>query len=310
MAMTTVIVLGASGMLGSMVTDVLSRDRTLHVIATARSTDLAAKGRARVDKADWRTFEIRNEAETTRQIDSLGNVDWMVNAIGIIKPYIHDDDPAECERAILGNAMFPHWLARAAEKSGAQVLQIATDCVYSGVKGHYVESDKHDALDVYGKTKSLGEVSSPNIHHLRCSIIGPEPKAYISLLEWFLHQPSGAEANGFSNHLWNGVTTLHFANLCRAVISGSMVLSHIQHIVPTGEVTKNDLLHVFAQCFGRDDIRIRPVEADLVVNRTLLTENESLNLELWQTAGYHDRPPTVPEMIQELAAFNYQMGGM
>ena len=66
---------------------------------------------------------------------------------------------------------------------GARVLQIATDCVYSGAQGAYVETDLHDALDVYGKTKSLGECQEPNVYHLRCSIIGPEPKDFKFLIE-------------------------------------------------------------------------------------------------------------------------------
>lgn len=307
MANKTVIVLGATGMLGSMVVDVLSRDETLHVIATARSEGLVAKACKRVERAEWRTFEIRDESETNKsQLNSLGTASWIVNAIGIIKPYIDDDNPAECERAIMVNSMFPHWLAHTAEKSGAHVLQIATDCVYSGVKGLYVESDKHDALDVYGKTKSLGEALLPNIHHLRCSIIGPEPKGYVSLLEWFLGQPSGAEVNGFTNHIWNGVTTLHFARLCHGIITMNLSLEHIHHVIPSGTISKAELLQSFAHEYKRDDITIMPTQAKTVINRTLATVSVEQNNKLWDSAGYHV-VPSVPQMIAELAQFDYSM---
>ena len=110
--------------------------------------------------------------------------------------------------------MLPHQLARKAESSGAKVIQIATDCVYSGKKGEYVESDEFDPLDVYGKTKSLGEVTSPGVYHLRCSIIGPEPKEHKFLLDWFLGQPKNARVNGYHK---SSLERGYHAALCQAV---------------------------------------------------------------------------------------------
>lgn len=307
--MTRVIVLGASGMLGSMVTDLLATDDSLQVAAAVRSADYAREAANRLPNVDWRLFTIGDQVETARQLHSLGPADWVINAIGLTKPYTHDDNPAEVERAITGNALFPHWLGRAAQEYGGQVLQIATDCVYSGASGHYRETALHDALDVYGKTKSLGEAFLPNVHHLRCSIIGPEPKAYVFLLAWFLKQKSQAQLNGFTNHRWNGVTTLHFAAVCRGIIKQNIALPHLQHVIPTEDVSKYQLLQAFAQAYGRPDIIINPVEAGVAVDRTLATNDPTLNQTLWAAAGYV-QPPTVPEMVAELARFNYRFAGM
>jgi dTDP-4-dehydrorhamnose reductase len=251
--------------------------------------------------AEWRVFEAEGARET--QVEAaIAEAHWVVNAIGVIKPYIHDDNAAEVERAVSVNALFPHFLARAAQKIDARVIQIATDCVYSGQKGQYVESDKHDALDAYGKTKSLGEVASANVWHLRCSIIGPERKAHVSLLDWFLGQKQGATVNGYTNHRWNGITTLHFAKLCRGVMTRDITLPHLQHVIPDGDITKCDLLRCFAKHFGREDVSIEPAEAGLVIDRTLGTAYQALNRQLWAPAGYC-RPPSVPEMVAELAAY-------
>ena len=184
------------------------------------------------------------------------------------------------------------------------MLQIATDCVYSGAKGAYTESDLHDALDVYGKTKSLGETYLPSVSHLRCSIIGPEPKDFKFLIEWFRRQPNGAQVNGFTNHLWNGVTTLHFARVCEGVICKNIALPHLQHLVPAESETKSEMLRDFAEAYARPDIIIRDVEAKTVIDRTLSTSNIELNDALWRAAGY-DQPPTVRQMIHELGAFDY-----
>lgn len=293
-----VTVLGASGMLGAMVIKVLSEDSNLMVTGTVRDQSNIATNLSNVT---WKTLDA--ETATLDQISEvIGDSTWVVNAIGIIKPYIHDDNAAECERAIRINGLFPHLLAKAAEKTGAQVLQIATDCVYSGAKGNYVESDVHDALDVYGKTKSLGEVPAANMHHLRCSIIGPEIRNKVSLLEWFLGQPEGATVNGYTNHHWNGVTTHHYAKVCRGIIKENLQLGHLQHVIPGDRLSKADLLGCFAEAYDRTDITINPTTAEKVIDRTVETENEELNQKIWQAAGYAT-PPTLKQMVDEMAAY-------
>jgi dTDP-4-dehydrorhamnose reductase len=197
-------------------------------------------------------------------------------------------------------------LSQAAEQCEAQILQIATDCVYSGSKGNYSEHDKHDALDVYGKTKSLGEAYADNIHHLRCSIIGPEPKNHVSLLDWFLGQPKKSTVSGYVNHKWNGVTTLHFARLCQGIISQGLRFSHMQHIIPTGLVSKAELLGYFAREYHREDITITAAEAEVVIDRTLTSIDDTFNRKAWSAAGY-TTPPTVEEMVAELSAFDYSL---
>ena len=295
---THVVILGGSGMLGSMVADVLSRDPHLQVTATARSQSLAQVCTAQLPEASWHVFDCQHE----RTLSILNGADWVINAIGITKPLIHDDNSPEVERAIRVNALFPQLLGRWAEQTGTRILQIATDCVYSGAKGGYVESDAHDALDVYGKTKSLGEAHYPSLHHLRCSIIGPEPKERKFLVEWFLSQPPNKELNGFINHEWNGVTTLQFARICHGVITRNLELPHLQHVVPSGTMSKADILVEFAAAYRRRDITIRRIEAGTVVDRTLKTENEGLNHVLWDAAGYQ-QPPTVGHMIREMARY-------
>lgn len=299
--MTKVLVLGGSGMLGSMVVDVLSRNSTFEVTATARDAALAADFGARLPGAVWRVFAFDADVASLELLD--GHT-WIVNAIGITKPLIRDDHPSEIERAIDVNARLPYLIGRRAERSGARVLQIATDCVYAGRKGAYVETDEHDALDVYGKTKSLGESFQENVHHLRCSIIGPEPKDFKFLIEWFRRQPRAATVKGFVNHRWNGVTTLHFARLCEGIIARGIALPHVQHVVPSAPMTKAAMLHEFAATFRRPDIQIADVEAPAVVDRTLDTTNPDMNRRLWEAAGY-PAPPPVADMIRQLGAFDY-----
>jgi dTDP-4-dehydrorhamnose reductase len=297
--MTRVLVVGTTGMLGSMVYDWLRRNKEIDLFATARSADEAR--------------ELRfGSAATIQAVDaergetpSLDGFDWVVNCAGVIKPYIRDSNREEVRRAIEVNSLFPMRLAAAAEASGSMVLQIATDCVYSGRDGNYSEAAAHDATDAYGKTKSMGEVESKNVRHLRCSIIGPQLKGKDSLLHWFLGQKEGASLNGFRNHSWNGVTTLHYAKICEGIITGGIQLPQVQHVVPTGDITKASLLRSFAKEYRRPDLKINDTDAPSVIDRRLSTRDEAANAALWKAAGY-STPPTVEAMVGELARYPFR----
>ncbi len=303
MSRQKVAILGCTGMLGAITLDYFTRNTEFEIIATYRDKK-EKQGLAK----DYPSVHFRSlDAETTSTSEiseAIKGAHWVINAIGIIKPYIHDDNAQEVERATRINSLFPHLLCKATEKSKVKIIQIATDCVYSGQKGSYIETDSHDALDVYGKTKSLGEAYFGSIYHLRCSIIGPELKSHLSLMDWFLGQPEGAELNGFSNHQWNGVTTLHFAKICRGIIEDKISIDHAQHVVPGNLISKANLLKSFAKDFKRQDIKVNVVEAPAVVDRTLSTNNQVLNAKIWKSAGYN-KPPTIESMVSELANYGF-----
>lgn len=239
--------------------------------------------------------------DISKVFDQLAPIDYIVNCIGVIKPYIKDDNEAQRKNALKINGIFPQDLTDWAKKSGAKVIQIATDCVFSGQKGGYLESDPHDALDVYGKSKSLGEVPNDSIMHLRVSIIGPEIGRSTSLLEWVRNQPKDAEINGFTDHLWNGVTTNHFGKLARGIIEQDLFKSGVFHILPGNTLSKDKLVSKIAEVFGRTDIKINPKPSGNTIDRTLATANSEFNSKLWSAAGY-SKPPTIEQMLEEIAA--------
>lgn len=274
-------------MLGSACMNVVSLDPKIDLIGTARTAgDQLLRFDARVDSiATLLEFDKPN---------------WIINCIGIIKPHIDEKVSSSIENAIQINSEFPVLLANAAEKIGAKVIQIATDCVYSGVQGLYIESDLHDATDVYGKTKSLGEVPAINVMHLRASIIGPEIGRSTSLLEWFRNQPEGAKLNGFTDHLWNGVTTHAFGKLSLGIIKNEGFRSGAHHVIPKDIVAKSELLRIFARAYCREDLEISDVVSPKRIDRTLSTNDKDLSDYLWSLAGYKS-PPTVEEMVIEQA---------
>ncbi|MFN7171979.1 MAG: sugar nucleotide-binding protein [Fimbriimonadaceae bacterium] len=295
-----VAVMGSTGMLGTMCCRVLAEGGH-EVVATVRNPHYGealqeSLGIETVGRLDVLAEDVQS------QLSALPEIDAAVNCIGLIKQHMNDADPASTWRALQINSVFPYHLDEFAAKRGIPVVQIATDCVFSGLKGQSTELDPHDAHDVYGKTKSLGEAPRTAIRHLRCSIIGLEAKSSASLIGWFLSTPAGGQVNGFTNHLWNGVTTLHFARIAMAALENQTSLPPLQHVVAGDTLSKYDMLHCFAEAFDRKDIVIQASETPASVDRTLGTVRPEVNEELWQCAGYA-APPGVTQMIRELAEY-------
>jgi dTDP-4-dehydrorhamnose reductase len=232
--------------------------------------------------------------------EHVGNGDYIINCLGITKPHIKDDSEQDVARAKLVNSLFPAELASLAENTGSRVIQIATDCVFSGRKGHYLETDAHDAADVYGTTKSLGEVVSNNVMHIRVSTIGRELGRNTLLLEWVLSHAQGATIPGYTDHFWNGVTTNHFANVVRGIIENDGFRSGLSHLVPADELSKAGLVRQIASAFGRTDLIIKDTDSGKPIDRTLSTTDPVFNKRLWAGAGYLDIP-TIEQLIDEIA---------
>jgi dTDP-4-dehydrorhamnose reductase len=289
--MSKVLILGSTGMLGHAVADEFA-NYDGQVIGTARRA-IQGSSIKEIREFDVSTQSLREVTE------DLGAGDYVINCIGVIKPYIKDESPSQRENAIRINALFPDELGSIANEQGFKVIQIATDCVFSGQKGLYAESDAHDALDVYGKSKSLGEIPVDSMMHIRVSIIGPEYGRSSSLLEWVRNQPANAEISGYSDHMWNGVPTKHFGRVCRGIVEKNGFIAGTYHLVPADMVSKFELVSQIASVSNREDIVVTERPSGAIVDRTLRTENPEINKKLWSDAGY-EKIPTMQQLVSEI----------
>jgi dTDP-4-dehydrorhamnose reductase len=285
-----VLVLGSTGMLGSAVLVELRR-AGLQAIPASRSVG------HRFDALDLKLEELMKEAK-------LGSDDFVVNCIGLTKARIDESSLESRQLAVRLNVDFPNALAKTAEERGVRVIQVATDCVYSGALGNYSEKSPHDPHDVYGKTKSLGESPSANVMHLRCSLIGPELGRASLFFEWVRQQPPGSLIEGYTNHLWNGITSKAFGQVVSGVLVEGLFAAGVQHLVPDDAVTKDQLVRSVLKELGRSDVRVTSVSAPERVDRTLSTVSPDRNLAFFKAAGFKNHPSIqrmVHEMCQELA---------
>ena len=285
--MTKVLILGSTGMLGSAITQAMEGS-PFEVLTASRSTGI------RFDAGDLNSDALLQEA-------GISSGDWIINCVGLTKARIDQQSAHSRAAAVRLNFDFPDNLAVAAANRGARILQVATDCVFSGETGSYNENSPHDAKDVYGKTKSLGEVPSDNVMHLRCSLIGPEQGRNSLFFEWVRQQALNSSVTGFTDHIWNGLTSQAFGRIARGIIAENLFAGGVQHLVPEDIVTKAELVQIELDALGRNDVTVSAKETGSPVDRTLTTLSPAMNEAFFAAAGY-SKLPSIDQMVKEACA--------
>lgn len=279
-----VLILGVTGMFGSALYKVFAPDPQHEVWGTLRSGG-ARKYFAEADRP--RLIDSVDATDHDGLVAVLNRVqpDIVINAVGVIKQLATANDPLV---VLPINSMLPHRLAALCALMGARMIQISTDCVFSGNAGNYVESDLSDAEDLYGKSKYIGEVhDQAHVITLRTSGIGHELNSRNGLLEWFLSQ--NGRARGFSKAIYSGLPWVELARVIKDFVLPHPEMNGLYH-VSSKPISKLDLLRLVASVYGKQ-ITIEPDGA--------LRIDRSLNSARFTAAtGYI--APEWPELIADM----------
>lgn len=287
MSKKKLLVLGANGMLGHVVMRWFMPLPAYEVVGTVRTPEAATAlqqrlpGARLVDHSD-----LLQTAALRRLFDEL-RPDVVINCVGVVKQLAGADEPA---KVIPVNAILPHRLARQCQAHDARLINISTDCVFSGRRGGYSEDDIADAEDLYGRSKLMGEVVAPHVVTLRTSIIGHELGTAHALLGWFLSQRGAVP--GYSNAIFSALPTVELTRVIQQHVLPDPSLHGIYHVAgPT--INKYELLKLVGQLYGSDSqVHASPT---LVVDR-------SLDGRRFQSiTGY--QPPDWPSLIESMRAF-------
>ena len=256
-----ILVLGVTGMLGNVMFKYLSRNDRYDVYGSGRSESARRNFDRELAGRIVTGVDVENQDSLVRLFESV-KPEVVINCVGLIKQLAAADDPLA---AIPINAMLPHRLAALCGVAGARLIHVSTDCVFSGQKGNYVESDPSDAKDLYGRSKYLGETKDAHTITLRTSIIGPELNGGAhALLGWFLSQEG--TVNGYTRAIFSGLPTVELAKVVGDVVIPRPELCGLYHVAAQ-PISKFDLLTLIAKTYGKE-IEIKAV-AEPAIDRSL-----------------------------------------
>lgn len=270
-------IFGTNGMLGTYIKRYLKLQNKICICFTRDDLDVSTVTYDKLEKL----FDKYNINEN----------DVLINCIGII-PQSKNINDTSSRNYFLINSLFPNMLGTIALLNKMKFIHITTDCVFSGSKKNYLETDKHDEINNYGVSKSLGELGY-NCTVIRTSIIGEELKNKYSLLEW-VKKHNNTSLNGYTNHYWNGVTCLQLAKIINKIVDENMWWIGIRHVFSPTSVTKYKLVSMINNTYKLNNT-IEPVETENTVNKTLnsiYNTNNRFNI------------PELEEQIKELRNFS------
>jgi dTDP-4-dehydrorhamnose reductase len=247
----TIYIFGANGMLGTYMKTYLKSQNKACICFTRDDLDISTVTYDKLEKL-FDKYTIHDN-------------DIIINCAGII-PQSKNINDTSSRNYFLINSLFPNMLSTITALNNTKFIHITTDCVFSGSKGEYTETDVHDETNNYGVSKSLGELGY-NTTVIRTSIIGEELKNKYSLLEW-VKKHSNTIINGYTNHYWNGVTCLQLAKIINKMINENIWWNGVRHIFSPTSVTKYYLVMMINDIYKLNNI-VEPLETEITINKTL-----------------------------------------
>ncbi|MFB9077360.1 sugar nucleotide-binding protein [Flavobacterium procerum] len=278
--MKKVLIIGIKGMAGHILFKMLPTLGEYDVYGIARNIEATNK---------IFNLDVYNTEELKKIIDI--NFDIIINCIGIL----NKDAENNPDKAIWFNSYFPHLLESITKNTKTRVISISTDCVFSGKKGNYTESDFKDGQGFYATSKALGEIVNDKDLTIRTSIIGPElNREGIGLFHWFMQQKN--EVNGYSQAFWSGITTVELAKVIHQSIlqniTGLIIISG------TNKIDKFSLLKIFNKVFKNNSLTILE-NANYKVDKSM---ESSRNDFIYEVLPYEEM---ILEMKQWVDSGNY-----
>ena len=218
-----VLVLGGDGMLGHELFLMLRGRHETRVTLRQPLAAYAAGGLFDAGNA-YAGVDIRMSGKIDEVVGEF-NPQAVVNCVGIVKQRPESEDAIV---SIEVNSLMPHRLALACRAAGARLVHLSTDCVFSGARGRYSETDSPDPADIYGRSKLLGEVSGDGALTLRTSMIGRGLYRKTSLVDWLVAQKGRVQ--GYRNAFFSGLTTRELSRVIGLIIEKHPQASGLYHL--------------------------------------------------------------------------------
>lgn len=259
--MKKIIVFGSSGMAGHMITLYLKSLKKYQIF------DISHKNKLTEDSLTCDILDIKQVKNIINEICP----DVIINCIGILNDKSNDNTLLTS----FVNCFFPRFLQSLSFEKNIKIIHLSTDCVFNGSKGSYNENSLKDETNIYGVSKSLGEITDYDNLTFRTSIIGPELKDGKGLFHWFMKQ--SGNINGYTNVFWTGVTTLELAKAIDKAID--INLKGLYHLVPDNKISKYSLLNLFKTKFNKADTIILPFD-DLFIDKSLINTRTDFDFKV------------------------------
>jgi len=243
---------GASGLLGANLVCQWSRQGR-SVVALSHRHPVSIKGVKSL------TCDLLDESQTSEVVGAV-RPQWIIHCTAATNVDWCEQNPDECFRL---NVEASRQLAARAKAIQARVIYISTDSVFAGDRGGYSESDSPVPVNVYAKSKLLGEQAVarelPGCLIIRTNIYGWNLQPKSSLAEWMLGQLERKAAfPGFQDVIFSPILVNDLADCLLEMMA--LRLEGVFHVAGSEACNKYEFGQCLADTFQSDRSLVQPAK--------------------------------------------------
>lgn len=272
---------GASGMLGTALTSHLSKSH--QIFATSREKGQEGKN------IKWDCFDLTETALLNHWLETT-NSDIVIHCAALVNV---DACEGDVDLATKLHVKTTEFIANYLGFNNGRLIYISTDSIFDGKKqSTYSESDLVSPLNVYAKTKLIGEQSVLSMEKglvLRTNIIGWTHKGSTSFAEWMLKNlVDNIPLNLFYDVYFSPLHIDKLSSIIERIINNP--ISGLYHCASRDSISKYDFGIQMAKVFGLPDSNINRVSVEEMDFKAKRPKNMALNIEKISSVLKYDFP--------------------
>jgi dTDP-4-dehydrorhamnose reductase len=289
---------GGSGMLGSALITHLSK--SYRVFATSRG-----KGEEGIN-IKWDCFNLTDITLLNEWLETI-KPDVIIHCAAIVNVDLCEDNVKLATKLhIETTEVMVNYL----DSNGGRLIYISTDSVFDGEnQGAYSESDLVSPLNVYAKTKIMGEKSVQSMNNglvLRTNIIGWTQEGKTSFAEWVLDKlKDNAPLNLFYDVYFSPLTVYDLSFIIEKIIEKPIF--GLYHCGSRDNISKYDFGKKMAEIFQLSDSNINRISVDNVDFKASRPKNMALNSDKLSNKLQYDTPSAIDSIIHMKNQYDAQL---
>ena len=272
---------GANGMLGSALVTCLSKSH--EVLATSRSKGI------RGENIKWECFDLTDIALLNTWLNKT-KPDVVIHCAAIVNVDMCEEN---VDLATALHVETTKTMADYLDSNNAKLIYISTDSVFDGEKqGAYNEADLVNPLNVYAKTKLMGEDPAQSMNKglvLRINIIGWTQENRTSFFEWLLKGLiDKTPLNLFYDVYFSPLDVYNLSLIIEKILENPVF--GLYHCASSDSISKYDFGKKMSEIFQLSDSIINMVSVDSMKFKADRPKNMALDIGKISSALSYDFP--------------------
>jgi dTDP-4-dehydrorhamnose reductase len=290
-----IIITGGSGLLGINCAIALRDDHEILLLSYSKSVVLR--------QVESMKVSLDNKDQLSQVVKDWG-AQVIIHAAGITNVDYCEKYP---DKAYETNVNLVKNVSEIALINNLKLVYISSDHLFDGGSPLYSEIDTPNPLNVYAKSKLMGEEAAKSVNKncliIRTNFFGWGSKAKMSFSDWVINSlRSGIEVNGYKDIFHTPIFLNHLSYAIVELIKNDQ--KGVFNVVGNSRISKYDFIILIAEIFGLDTSMV--VKSSY--KKTMSSIQRPLNMSLSNALVKNKLHINIPELEQGVLELLAQEG--